>query len=331
MFSSLATKVALKKVGLSSDSFNLPWSDSSSSSSSSKKSTRNSSPGAIPGFDDETSSTWKPAWMTVKSLPLTVQPWLTPVPPPIPVAEAPTVGSMAPLDRDRELTFGGGKKVLVVFLRCVGCACTFAAPQVLSNCLAPLTNNVFPVVAQKTFLQLRTIATRFPSDLTCIAVSHSSAAATQKWLDLLGGPWNVSIVIDEDRAVYAAWGLGLGSVWYVLNPTSTVAGFKEKGWLGASVAGSLQRSGMWKAGGAGASLTAAPNVARSRNMSTGNGAGVVGSDAPEDGPATVMGNKWQESGAWAVDGKGKIVWGGKAARADDVTDLEAGVMALGLA
>ena len=139
-------------------------------------------------------------------------------------------------------------------------------------------------VAQKTFLQLRAIATRYPSDLTCIAVSHSSAAATQKWLSLLGGAWNVNIVIDEDRAVYAAWGLGLGNTWHVLNPTSTIAGFKEKGWLGSSVAGSLERSGAWKPGAQEASGKVA-------NISTGNGAGVVGSDLPGDGPATIMGNK----------------------------------------
>ncbi|KAK1758667.1 hypothetical protein QBC47DRAFT_441516 [Echria macrotheca] len=311
MLSSLATKVALKKVGLSKDSFNLPWSDSSSSS---KPAARNSSPGAGGGklttFDSsaagkdggDKSTSW-PAWMTVKNLPLTVQPWLTPVPPPIPVAASPPrVGEPAPLDRDRELTLGGGRKVLVVFLRCVGCA-----------------------FAQKIFTKLRMIATRYPNDITCIAVSHSSAAATQKWIDLLGGAWNVQVVIDEDRAVYAAWGLGVGSVWYVLNPTSTVAGFKEKGWLGSSVAGSLQRSGVLKPG----SGTATTGT-RSRNISTGNGAGVVGSDVvAEEGPTTVMGNKWQESGAWAVDGKGKVVWGGKAARADDVMDLEAGVRALG--
>ncbi|KAK0730314.1 hypothetical protein B0H67DRAFT_596478 [Lasiosphaeris hirsuta] len=322
MFSSLATKVALKKMGLSSDSFNIqvPWADSSPSSAPearkpSKKLTKNAPAGPIPGLDDadDKSKAW-PAWMSVKSLPLTVQPWLTPVPPPIPVAAAPKVGDMAPLDRDRELTFGGGKRVIVVFLRCVGCA-----------------------FAQKTFLQLRALANQHSTNLTCIAVSHSSAQATQKWIDLLGGAWNVQVVIDEDRAVYAAWGLGLGSVWYVFNPTSQVAGFKEKGWLGASVAGSLQRSGVWKAGGTGTGGMGGGSIGspqagmRAANISTGNGAGVVGSDlAAGEGPATVMGNKWQESGCWAVDGKGKIVWGGKAARADDVMDLEAGAKALGL-
>ena len=128
MFSSLATKVALKKVGLSKDSFSIPWPDTSSTSSSPKPA-RNSSPGnltATGGFENDGKASAWPAWMTVKNLPLTVQPWLTPVPPPIPVANAPRVGEPAPLDRDRELTFGGGKKVIVVFLRCVGCACTSA-------------------------------------------------------------------------------------------------------------------------------------------------------------------------------------------------------------
>lgn len=312
MFSNLATKVALKKVGISGSSFkvpDLPWANSASPKGNSRPS----------GPEDDDQSNW-PSWMTVKSLPLTVQPWLTPVPPPIPVANAPRVGEPAPHDRDRELTFGNGKKVIVVFLRCVGCACEYPVSSLFCSSVFHLTPST---VAQKTFVQLRTIATRFPNDVTCIAVSHSSAAATQKWLDLLGGAWNVQIVIDEDRAVYAAWGLGLGSVWYVLNPTTTVAGFKEKGWLGASVAGSLKRSGALMPGSA-----AQP---RARNISSGNGAGVVGSDlVGDEGPTTIMGNKWQESGAWAVDGRGKIVWGGKAVRADDVMDLDAGAKALGL-
>jgi hypothetical protein len=50
-----------------------------------------------------------------------------------------------------------------------------------------------------------------------------------------------------------------------------------------------------------------------------------------EGPTTVMGNKWQTAGAWAVNGKGVVIWGGKAARADDLLDLEAGCRALGLA
>jgi hypothetical protein len=175
-------------------------------------------------------------------------------------------------------------------------------------------------------LALRTLANKYPNNLTCIAVSHSSAAATQKWIDLLGGAWNVSIVIDEDRAAYAAWGLGLGSMWYVLNPTTQRQAWREKGWLAGSAAGAIQRTGT--AGRGQSALDSAPRRPASVPIVTSNGAGVVGSDL--DGPATVMGNKWQTAGAFAVDGRGKVVWGGKALRADDVMDLDAGIAALGM-
>ena len=126
----------------------------------------------------------------------------------------------------------------------------------------------------------------------------------------MGGAWNVQMVIDEDRSVYAAWGLGLGSMWYVLNPTTQVQSWKEKGWLGEKVATAVQR-------------TAGRN-SPVPSYQTG-GAGVIDGE----GPTTVMGNKWQTSGAWAIDGRGQIVWGGKALRADDVMDLDAGLAALG--
>lgn len=113
MFASLTTKLALKKAGLSSDTLDF----SSSKSSKSKD-------GSMPGLDDleESNSGW-PGWMNTKKLPLTAQAWLSPVPPPVPVAECPKPGDLAPLDRDRQLTFGGGRPIIVLFLRCVGCAC----------------------------------------------------------------------------------------------------------------------------------------------------------------------------------------------------------------
>lgn len=43
-----------------------------------------------------------------------------------------------------------------------------------------------------------------------------------------------------------------------------------------------------------------------------------------------MGNKWQQSGAFAIDGLGTVVWGRKAVRADDVLDLDEAVSALRL-
>lgn len=120
------------------------------------------------------------------------------------------------------------------------------------------------------------------------------------------------MVVDEDRAVYAAWGLGLGSVWYYFNPATQTAAWKEKGWLGARVATSIQKNGLAGPAGAGA------------------GAGAGGEEQDGDfGPASTMGNKWQQGGAFAVDDRGTVVWGGKAKSADDMMDLEAGCKALG--
>lgn len=41
------------------------------------------------------------------------------------------------------------------------------------------------------------------------------------------------------------------------------------------------------------------------------------------------GCKWQIGGAWALDGRGVLRWGGKEKTADDVPKLEDGVKALG--
>lgn len=88
-------------------------------------------------------------------------------------------------------------------------------------------------------------------------------------------------------------------------------GWKEKGWLGEKVAESLQRKG----------------PAQASNMASSKG---PGEHDDEDAASTVLGNKWQESGAFAVDGRGTVVWGGKAMRADDVMDLEEGAKLLAL-
>lgn len=126
------------------------------------------------------------------------------------------------------------------------------------------------------------------------------------------------MVVDEDRTAYAAWGLGVAGVWHVLSPAAQAQAWREKGWLGASIAGAITRTGI--AGRGRSALDAEREEQAGRKM----GAAVV------EGPSTALGNKWQTAGAWAVDGRGTVVWGGRAARADDVMDLEAGVNALGL-
>ncbi|KAM0277477.1 hypothetical protein ACHAQH_005755 [Verticillium albo-atrum] len=305
MFSSLTTKLALKKVGLPSNAldFNFGGGDDSKKLS---KSGRGRKGDVVEYGDDDASGGWT-TWMSMKSIPVSVQPWFTPPPPPVPVAaECPTVGDVAPLDRDRKLTFGGGRPVLIVFLRCVGCA-----------------------FAQKAFLTLRAISVKH--QIACVAVSHSSQTATQKWLDLLGGAWSVEMVIDEDRAIYAAWGLGLCSVWHMFNPSSQVQGWKETGWLGEKVAGAIKRSGTNPSGNGITHTEAKGKLGRTNTADSGNSltAGPVsGRAVKEEDEATMMGNKWQTAGAFAVDGRGTVVWGGKALKVDDVLDLDMGIKIL---
>lgn len=186
----------------------------------------------------------------------------------------------------------------------------YPAVQSLGLLLVCISNIVaLLVVAQKNFLALRDLSNK--GQVTCIAVSHASPAATSKWIDLMGGAWNVQVIIDEDRAIYAAWGLGLSTVWSYFNPTTQTAAWKEKGWLGSQIATSINRKmGMTNNGG----------------MDLGAG----GEVSAGEGPGTIMGNKWQQGGAFAVDERGAVVWGGKAVRADEIVNLEAGVQALGL-
>lgn len=175
------------------------------------------------------------------------------------------------------------------------------------------------IVAQKTFLNLRTLANRYNGALHCVAVSHSSEQATRKWIDLLGGAWSVQVLIDEERALYAAWGLGLGNVWYVLNPSTQVQGWKEKGWLGGQVAGAIKAK---------EERRAEAGLPRANSAALGQGGASAAAADDEDEALTTMGNKWQEAGSFAVDGSGTVIWGGKALKADDVMDLEEGAKLL---
>lgn len=128
MLSSLTTKIALKKVGLPSDTFDLSsWTLPSSPSTDPRrepnKLRKRPPPPRPEGYEDNDGENSWGSWVSGISIPLTVHPWLTPPPPPIRVAGVPTVGDAAPVDREGRLKLGGGQRTLVVFLRCVGCAC----------------------------------------------------------------------------------------------------------------------------------------------------------------------------------------------------------------
>lgn len=119
MFSSFGSKLVMKKLGIPTDVMKAnPFGGEPEPP---KKAGKKDGPAPVENPDE--ASAW-PKWMTVRNLPLTVQPWLSPAPPPVPIAaECPKIGEPAPMDRDKKLVLGGGKKVVVVFLRCVGCAC----------------------------------------------------------------------------------------------------------------------------------------------------------------------------------------------------------------
>ncbi|KAL2024478.1 hypothetical protein VTK56DRAFT_8289 [Thermocarpiscus australiensis] len=140
------------------------------------------------------------------------------------VAPVPKVGERAP-PLDKEIQFPSDKPVLVVFLR---------------QCGDPF--------AEKTFKLLTKFSTKHP-EIRCAAVSQCSQADTDKWVVEVGGEWEVHVIVDEQRDLYAAWGLGLSSTWYTVNPWTLWSAYrlaKEEGiWTRASETGTR-----WQIGGA---------------------------------------------------------------------------------
>jgi hypothetical protein len=72
-------------------------------------------------------------------------------------------------------------------------------------------------VAEKTFKNLTALSERY-GNVHCVAVSHSSREATERWIPQVGGVWQTAVIVDENRDLYAKWGLGLSSTWHAFNP-----------------------------------------------------------------------------------------------------------------
>jgi hypothetical protein len=123
MLSSLTTKLALKKAGIPSDILDFQQQPEKSSKSNQD--------------DQQPPQSWG-SWMSIRSLPLTVQPWLSPPPPSVAVGRVPGIGDKAPVDRERRIVLGGRRRTLLVFLRCVGCACMLSNLPVPHVDAAPL-------------------------------------------------------------------------------------------------------------------------------------------------------------------------------------------------
>jgi len=111
-------------------------------------------------------------------------------------------------------------------------------------------NHCFSVtVAEKTFIEARRLSNKFPR-LSFILISHASKAATDKWVTQVGGAWSMSVVVDPEREVYAAWGLGVSTTYHLLNPWTQMAMRKlgtEEGIWAREVDASANR---WLVGGA---------------------------------------------------------------------------------
>ena len=80
-------------------------------------------------------------------------------------------------------------------------------------------------VAEKTFRELRMEASKY-NDVDFVAISHSSQESTDQWLNDVGGKMDTAVIVDSERTMYAAWGLGVSSAWHVLNPWSMYSVWK---------------------------------------------------------------------------------------------------------
>lgn len=89
-----------------------------------------------------------------------------------------------------------------------------------------LTSAPIPTVAEKTFRQLTKFSNKHKDSVHCIAISHSSREATEKWVPLAGGEWEVDVVVDEGRDIYSQWGLGLSSYWHAIGPSTLSSAVK---------------------------------------------------------------------------------------------------------
>jgi hypothetical protein len=129
-------------------------------------------------------------------------------------------------------------------------------------------------------MHMRSLANRHTS-IHFIAVSHCTQQATDEWLRKVGGSWNVDMIVDQNRDLYALWGLGTSNWGHLLNPRN---GYNQ--------------------------------------VLLGKNEGVWGQQVGEGG------NRWQMGGAYAIDERGVVKWGGPMKSVDEAIDFEAACKAV---
>ena len=102
-------------------------------------------------------------------------------PRPLATAAPPEIGAAVPELPARRL----GRAAVIAFLRHVGCP-----------------------FAEATVRDMTALAAANPA-IDFIAVTHSPDRPSRSWCEAFGGPGDVQIVADPERARYAAWGVGL--------------------------------------------------------------------------------------------------------------------------
>ncbi|ERS99674.1 uncharacterized protein SPSK_09717 [Sporothrix schenckii 1099-18] len=186
-----------------------------------------------------------------------------PVVAPVPVVDGPAPPSP-------EFNMPRSKPVLIVFLR---------------QCGDPF--------AEKTFRSLAALSEDRP-ELTCIAVSQASREVTDLWVADIGGAWEVEVVADPERSLYARWGLGLNTSWQMFNPRALYATYA----LGRD-------EGIWSRAWGGHKKVPVPS----------------GSTTESGSGSSPNGNKWQMGGAFAVDVAGGIRWVHVPVASEDIIDF----------
>ncbi len=112
--------------------------------------------------------------------------------PAVSTAEPPLARDHAPV-LPRE---SGDRPLVVSFLRHTGCP-----------------------FAEQTLRLLRAAAAARP-EVEWIAVSHASRETTDEWARAVGGSGRVELVVDEERRLYGAWGIGRTDLSHFMGPSA---------------------------------------------------------------------------------------------------------------
>lgn len=112
--------------------------------------------------------------------------------PEVPTGEPPAEGAVAPSLPDE----ARDAPAVIAFLRHPGCP-----------------------FAEQTLGSLRAAAAAEP-EVRIVAVSHASRETTDEWVRAVGGADGVALVVDEERRLYGAWGIGRSDLGHFMGPSA---------------------------------------------------------------------------------------------------------------